>query len=187
MSRVMTYAEIAATFGIAHDSARRLVRRKRWTRTKGNDGTARIEVPLDALPTSSDPDPGPRDSLGDDPEDGARDSPDHGPGMVQVLVRIVDRLQNEVDRLYHKVPELRARAQDRDILAVQVEAMRFAMEMEKQKAQEVLAAERCRIEELCAALTEAHRERDTWRTQAERLALPAPAPARSWRWWTRVG
>src|SRR5918997_1081934 len=41
-------------------------------------------------------------------------------------------------------------------------------------AEAELAAERRRSEELRA-------DRDAWRAQAERLALPAPVPAR--RWW----
>ena len=191
MSRVMTYAEIAAAFGIARDSARRLVRRKGWTRTKGNDGTARIEIPLDALPVPSDPDPAPRDDPRDSPEDSPRNGSDHSPDMVQVLVRVVDQLQNEIDRLQAGVPELRAKAQDRDILAVEVEALRFALEIEKQKAEEVLAAERRRIEELSATLAETQNERDAWRQQAERLARPTPlpvsAPTRArWRLWARA-
>lgn len=45
----LTYDELAGRLGIALHSARNLVRRKRWSRTVGNDGRARIAVPLDAL------------------------------------------------------------------------------------------------------------------------------------------
>jgi len=52
--RSMTYAEIAAARGISADSAVRLVRRKRWVKQAGNDGTVRVLVPVDeASPASS--------------------------------------------------------------------------------------------------------------------------------------
>jgi hypothetical protein len=46
----MTYDEVAEALGIARESARQLVIRKRWGRRKGNDGRARIAVPEVALP-----------------------------------------------------------------------------------------------------------------------------------------
>jgi hypothetical protein len=56
----MTYQEIAKRLNIKLDSARKLVRRKRWKRTMGNDGNMRINVPLDGFkdddPTDSTPD-----------------------------------------------------------------------------------------------------------------------------------
>ena len=51
--RSMTYAELAAALGIGADSARNLVRRRRWHRTAGNDGMARIAVPVDYLDRAS--------------------------------------------------------------------------------------------------------------------------------------
>ena len=45
----MTYAELAAALGIGADSARNLLRRRRWHRIAGNDGMARIAVPVDYL------------------------------------------------------------------------------------------------------------------------------------------
>src|SRR5215207_2343629 len=47
--RLMTYAEIAEAIGIGGDSARALVRRKRWNRKPGNDGCTRVEVPVEYL------------------------------------------------------------------------------------------------------------------------------------------
>ena len=46
----LTYDEIAERLEIGRKSAQNLARRKGWNRTKGNDGKARNEVPLDALP-----------------------------------------------------------------------------------------------------------------------------------------
>src|SRR3954469_25737935 len=47
--QLLTYDEISAAFSINRESARHLVLRKRWARRKGNDGKARVEVPIDAL------------------------------------------------------------------------------------------------------------------------------------------
>lgn len=52
----LTYGELAKRLGIKIDSARRLVRRKHWKRTVGNDGTMRITVPIDALKDDKTPD-----------------------------------------------------------------------------------------------------------------------------------
>ena len=62
----MTYAELAAALGIGADSARNLVRRRRWHRTPGNDGMARIAVPVDYLDRAShDPGGPPADAPAD--------------------------------------------------------------------------------------------------------------------------
>lgn len=45
----LTYAELAERIGITGESARNLVRRKRWLRRPGNDGVQRIGVPADYL------------------------------------------------------------------------------------------------------------------------------------------
>lgn len=47
--RRMTYAELASVRGISITSARRLVLRHRWSRQIGNDGIVRVIVPLTAL------------------------------------------------------------------------------------------------------------------------------------------
>jgi len=45
--RWLTYDELAALRGISRDSATRLAMRRRWARRAGNDGKARVAVPLD--------------------------------------------------------------------------------------------------------------------------------------------
>jgi hypothetical protein len=45
----LTYAEIAEALKIAPASAYRLALRRRWPRTKGNDGKTRVDVPDEAL------------------------------------------------------------------------------------------------------------------------------------------
>ena len=46
----LTYDELAERLGITLKSAKHLVWRKKWDRTKGNDGKARIQVPTCELP-----------------------------------------------------------------------------------------------------------------------------------------
>src|SRR4051812_3173994 len=43
----LSYDRIAARLGIAVPSARRLVHRKRWSKGKGNDGRAIVQVPAE--------------------------------------------------------------------------------------------------------------------------------------------
>ena len=47
-TRWLTYGELAAARGISKASATRLAFRKHWPRRTGNDGQARVAVPLDA-------------------------------------------------------------------------------------------------------------------------------------------
>jgi hypothetical protein len=49
-SIVLTYAEIAQRLGIKPASAKRLAQRRKWARIVGNDGIARVHVPLSAVP-----------------------------------------------------------------------------------------------------------------------------------------
>lgn len=48
-SRWMTYAELAQARGIKEPAAVRLVQRRGWERQPGNDGAARIAVPVSEL------------------------------------------------------------------------------------------------------------------------------------------
>ena len=48
-TRWMTYAELAQARGIKEPAAVRLVQRRSWERQMGNDGSARIAVPVSAL------------------------------------------------------------------------------------------------------------------------------------------
>lgn len=57
----LTYKELADRLGCKLESARKMVQRKKWSRTTGNDGTVRIQVPIDELPS--------RDKSEDKPEE----------------------------------------------------------------------------------------------------------------------
>lgn len=194
MSRAMTYDEIAAALGIARDSARRLVRRKGWSRKPGNDGTTRILVPLDELPARTKPE----DRSGDSPADSPGESPGDSPGPDQDIVRAMVQV---IDGLREELSALRPKAAEREAFAAEVNALRLLLEAQRTHGKDLQQ----RIEELQSALDAERRraaeqaeelraERDRWAAQAERLALPAPAPAaapeprpRSRWWWRRAG
>ena len=87
----LTYRELADRLGVKTDSARKTVQRKRWRRAAGNDGTIRIDVPIDALPV-------PQDVLGDV-------TPDSGPDPI-----LFAKLEIEIAGLKELVAAERARA-----------------------------------------------------------------------------
>lgn len=164
------YDDLARVFGIERESARRLVIRKRWKRSKGNDGRARVAVPTDALPPVTPTRTGERpvretgdvtgelregegshvtveadgDVTGENPVDTLQEPV---PELVtSVLVRHVERLEAEI-------ADLRTRVADRDTIAIQVEALR-------------------------AVLDEVRQDRDRWHEAATRI--PEPVYYRPW-------
>ena len=64
----LTYRELAQRLDVKLESARKTVMRKRWQKITGNDGTVRIQVPIEALPL-------PVVSPPDSPSDNQSDSP----------------------------------------------------------------------------------------------------------------
>ena len=80
----LSYGELATRLGITVASARRLVHRRRWTKTKGNDGLALVQVPVEFL------DGRPCDSPDGNQHDSHQDSPDASPGdnVAELLARL---------------------------------------------------------------------------------------------------
>lgn len=97
-TRMMTYAEAAQLLGIKVESVMRRARNRKWHKELGNDGFARVAVPLSILP----PDDPPR-CPGDAPKEHPRDDP-------ALAVRI-GSLETEVRMLREAMADLRA---DRD-------------------------------------------------------------------------
>jgi hypothetical protein len=109
--RQMTYDELATALDKTPDAARQLVKRKRWKRTIGNDGKARITVPDDELQ----PDASPRC-----PPD---DRPDDRPDTVTILTAHIERLETELATVRAERDLLRDRADAGAIATAQVEAL----------------------------------------------------------------
>ena len=110
-ARWMTYDELAAAMGIAPDSARRLVARKKWARRPGNDGKARISVPADVIPDVAPAIP---------PDVIPVVAPDR-PDALQVLARHIERLEAEL-------AAMRAERDQAGELALQVAALNATVE-----------------------------------------------------------
>lgn len=96
-TQTVTYAELAARLGITEDSAKRLVRRRKWPRKTGNDGKMRIDVPVDRLDVAP-------DSPGDTPPVSPGVSPGDDPAVT------IARLEAEISGLKALVEAERARA-----------------------------------------------------------------------------
>ena len=164
---LLSYDELAERFGINRESARQLTLRKRWARRKGNDGRARVEVPLDALPAAP----------SDDESRKTSDDTD----LARALTRHIERLEQVVETATGQArkieaerdaarAETRAAERARDdaysaerAIRAQVEALQAVIEAEKN----FIVVERDRVTELKA-------ERDHWRNQATRS------------WWKRL-
>lgn len=173
---LLTYDELAERLGIERESARQLVLRKRWDRRKGNDGKARIEVPLDALPAEN------------DPSDDTSHDTGFDPSVITVLTRHIERLEAALDEEKAKVAGIeaerdaaRAEARDatRDMAYARegeigaralLETLKAAIEGEKA----LLASERDKASELKA-------DRDRWAEAAAKAEERAGRP-----WWKRL-
>lgn len=170
----LDYDQLANVFGIERESARRLVIRKRWKRSKGNDGRARVAIPTDALPPVTPTSTGQRTvhgagdvtgelKVGEESRvTGETDKPITGETPVDTASEPVPEpvtavLVRHVERLEAEIANLRTRVADRDTIAIQVEALR-------------------------AVLDEVRQDRDRWHEAATRI--PEPVPHRAW--WRRL-
>jgi hypothetical protein len=128
----LTYHELADRLGIGLESARTLVKRKRWPRQKGNNGLARIEVPLEHLAARpASPGRSPDHDLDRSPERPPGQDPDrvsdHDPTAVAVLSRTMQRLESQLERALAKagrVDVLEALLVERDRRIADLEADR---------------------------------------------------------------
>jgi hypothetical protein len=125
--RWLTYEEMATELGIERESARQLVKRKRWPRRPGNDGRARVGVPEDAFMTRPVPRPDPAHEPARDPADNPAQEPIQPPVQppahdpaVTVLTRHIERLEREMDGM-------RERLTAHETLPIQVAALNAAL------------------------------------------------------------
>jgi hypothetical protein len=107
--RWVSYDELGRIRGIGRESAVKLVQRKRWRRVRGNDGEARISVPLDWLAAAK---PATEDT-----------SPEHTPQPSPDTPRIMAALETAIVALTVRAERAEAEA-DRAIAALQIERER---------------------------------------------------------------
>jgi hypothetical protein len=156
-TRALSYDEIADEFGIEVASARRLVHRKRWAKTRGNDGRAIVQVPTEFFERR------PHDSPRDEPDDRHNDSPDDSPSdspVSEVLTRLAAAQAELVEMARRlgvaegELEVLRPERERADRLAVEaaavpalrdtIAALKTALESERGRVGE-LRAERDRL------------------------------------------
>jgi cell division septum initiation protein DivIVA len=170
----MTYAELAEVLGIGSDSARNLVRRKRWPRQSGNDGLARIGVPIEYINENAKP-----DVPVQPPIDASADGGADGAIVVTVLANHISRLERELEALKQEHEAERERLEGRaEALEDKVAALEQDLATERLRAAQldalnaVIEAERRRVEDLQAERDSLRADRDRWAGQAEKLAVP---------------
>jgi hypothetical protein len=152
--RWLTYPEAAKALGVAPASVAKRATRRRWPRQLGNDGRARIGVPLAALPepaVSLDSPPDiPPDSPGDSPPGSGLDSPWDRDALNQA----VGRLEAENSALRTAWAELR---EERDR---QLADLRTEREAERQTLRETVTALKVALESERSLRDELRRELD---------------------------
>lgn len=97
----LTYRELADRLGIKLDSARRMARRKGWRRETGNDGTARVHVPVEYMSRPTDA-----------PQDSPKDSPPDAP--ADVVPMLEERIRGLVELVASEKARADAAERDRD-------------------------------------------------------------------------
>jgi hypothetical protein len=176
-TRWLTYDELAEALGIAPDSARRLVARKKWPRKQNNEGRALVAVPAEYLDNRPDSTPDISPDAAPDVEDDA--GPDISPDVTQVvsvLTQHIERLEKELEAVKAERDSERARAEALALQAAQVEMLNTLLAAERKRVEEVRETERQRVEEWRMVA-------DRFASQAEQLAA---AQARSWWPWRRA-
>lgn len=107
-TRMMTYAEAARILGIKVESVMRRARNRKWHKELGNDGLARVAVPLSAIPP-------------DDPPAFPADHPPEPPKDDPALSSRIASLETEVRMLREVLDDLRV---DRDAWRIQAQTRR---------------------------------------------------------------
>lgn len=198
----MTYAEFGEAIGRSAAAARAICVRKRWKRIVGNDGKAKIAIPLEVLekPRKPRPNARPVDPPVDDADgqpveradarsvDSAVESADTLT-VVAILREQVARLEEDLERTRTDLDEARAALEAERVRAAQVEVLTVLLEIERKRAEEAQEAGARRVEEVQEAsnrrIEDLKAERDRWAAQAERLATPAPPERRGFFGWLR--
>lgn len=101
--RLMTYAELASELSIKPASAKKLAMRRRWVRAVGNDGLARVRVPLEAFPG---------DVSGDGPRAVPVVVPPVSPPVDTVSAELIDALKGQVEAERKRADAAEARIKD---------------------------------------------------------------------------
>ena len=135
----LTYEEAARTLGIKSDSVRRRAAARRWPRRLGNDGLARVGLPVDLIRDLS--------------HESSPEAPPALPPDITPDASATDELRNERDQLRIEL----AQTQERLTNTVAHLSERLS-EAQKEREREV-----AQLREIMAEIRE---DRDAWRAQA---------------------
>jgi hypothetical protein len=179
----LTYAELAQARGITLPAAKRMTLRHRWAKQIGNDGLARIIVPLSALPAGERPGIGPSAS----PSDSSLAGPSHDTPLkfTPILGVPAEPTDSPSDRPADGAAVALAAALASAITAATADSVRAVQVLEAAVAslREQLAAANERNTELQAALDlEITEHRRVVAALIEKLSPPAPVRRSWWRW-----
>ena len=163
----LTYDELAERLGIERESARQHVKRKHWSRQKGNDGKVRIGVPEEVLSAKSEPDT----EGGTAPVQAPAQPPVQDPGVTVVLTRHIERLEAQLEEALKRAGDRDQVAKERDLLSAQIESLNDSTKIQ--------------VDALRAALAAAERDRDRWHEVATARPEQA-APSERRPWWRRL-
>lgn len=157
--RWLTYAEIGHTRGIGRESAVKLVQRKRWRRVRGNDGEARIGVPLDWLTPAKSPSE-------DIPPKAPRSDP---PSPPPDITRIVDAFDGAVASLTNRAEVAEKRAERAETEAADLRQTLDQARTAALEAKAEAASQRALLKQAAEGLTTERAAREAAEAEAVRI------------------
>ena len=189
LTKALTYAELAQARGITIAATKTLVWRKRWPRTRGNDGLTLVQVPEEEIGEPS------QESSHEPPHESAQENPQESPpeppgslAAIAALERHVTRLEALLEARERALSEARSHLEEahaRDLTAADLRASLEASERALTEARsEVVEA---REKALTEALTRAALRASLDALTAERDRLLTREHLRDQRrWWRRL-
>lgn len=157
--RWLTYAEIGEIRRIGRESAVKLVQRKRWRRVRGNDGEARIGVPLDWLTPA-------KPASEDIPPKAPRNDP---PSPPPDITRIVDAFDGAVASLTNRAEVAEKRAERAETEAADLRQTLDQARTAARTAEAEAATQRALLRQAAESLTGERAAREAAEAEAARV------------------
>jgi hypothetical protein len=164
-TRLLTYAELGEAIGRSEVAARAMAMRKRWKRVLGNDGRARVAVPVELVERLRAEADARAIAQPDDDADTQADTQPDGSSDARALIAV---LETRIAELHGRVTELTAEVKDnRAAIASLTEkagrsdTLEALLDIEKQRTEEWKAvADRFAVQ--AEKLTAAAETRRSW-------------------------
>lgn len=180
-TRLMTYAELGEAIGRSEPAARAMAIRKHWRRVLGNDGKARVAVPIETLEKLRAQAAARAD---DQPEDQANteadDRPDPLPDGSADARALIAMLETRVAEVTSEIKETRADLKVAQTViaeltaqAARVEGLEALLAAERERIAEAKEAERLRVEEMRQRAEEARQRADELKAERDRWIMAA--------------